>query len=91
MAATTAAVTVFIGVYVAGFLHSGVLLTLLLGWVPAAVFAWLTARALRSAARSMFELAQGLGTGSVPVGATLQPIDARSARRVRRRADDDRR
>lgn len=90
MTASAAAVTVFVAVYVVGFVHTGVLLTLLLGWVPAAALAWLTARALRSAARSMIELAPSLGAGNMTAGAALQPIELRPTRRDQRGSRDDR-
>ena len=89
MTASAAAVTVFVAVYVVGFVHTGVLLTLLLGWVPAAALAWLTARGLRSAARSMIELAPGLGAGDLTAGAALQPIELRPTRRDQRGGRDD--
>jgi hypothetical protein len=59
MTATTAAVAVFVAVYVLGFMHTGPLLTLLFGWIPAAALAWFVARTLRSAAQSVFDLAPG--------------------------------
>ena len=81
MAAAMAAVTVFICVYILGFMHGGVLVTLLLGWIPAAALAWLTARALRVAARTVLELAPSLGIGGLIAGATLQPVEAHAVRR----------
>lgn len=90
MTASAAAVTVFVAVYAVGFVHTGVLLTLLLGWVPAAALAWLTARALRSAARTMIDLAPALGVGDLVSGAALQPIEVRTARREDHGAHRDR-
>jgi hypothetical protein len=89
MAAAAGAVTVFIAVYVVGFMQTGVLLTLLLGWVPAAALAWLTARAMRSAARTMIDLAPALGVGDLVSGPALQPIEVRAVRRDDRSASRD--
>lgn len=85
MAAASAAVAVFISVYILGFMHGGVLVTLLVGWIPAAALAWVTARALRAAARSLLELAPGLGIGGLVAGAALQPIEVSAVRRDGRR------
>jgi hypothetical protein len=61
MAAAAAAVTVFIAVYLVGFAQTGILFTLIFAWLPAAILAWLTARALRLAARWMRDLPEQVG------------------------------
>jgi hypothetical protein len=82
MTAAAAAVSVFIAVYVLGFMHTGVLLTFLIGWIPAAVLAWLTARALRSVTRSIADLVPGAGPFEKVARAPLGSIAVRSSQRV---------
>lgn len=61
MTAAAAAVTVFVAVYLVGFMQTGILFTLIFGWLPAAILAWLTARALRVAARWLKDLPEQVG------------------------------
>lgn len=61
MTAATAAVTVFIAVYLVGFLQTGVLFTLVFAWLPAAILAWLTARGLRFASHWLKDLPEQIG------------------------------
>lgn len=82
MAAAAAGIAVFVAVYLIGYFKAGFLLTVLLGWVPAALLGWLTARAVRHAAAAVFHLDPAEGA-LLPLGerAMLQPIAVRDARR----------
>ena len=83
MAAAGAAVAVFVAVYVIGFVQAGLLVTLLVGWAPATALAWVTARALRSAAQTVMDLSPA---GGFALDDDLQPISVRTSRRRERGA-----
>jgi hypothetical protein len=86
MAAATAAVGVFISVYIVGYLQTGALVTLLFAWMPAAILAWLTARLLRAAVQVVVDMTPSCGVaGFGPQADELAPI----AVRVPRRRDHD--
>jgi len=88
MAAAAAAVTVFIAVYLVGFLQTGVLFTLVFAWLPAAILAWLTARALRFAARWLKDLPEQVGLAMNEAdGYEMIPLHGSSGRRKSKRHD----
>ena len=89
MAAATAAVGVFIAVYIVGYLQTGALVTLLFAWMPAAILAWLTARLLRSAVQVVVDMTPSCGVaGFGPQPDSLTPIAARVLRRPDRNGRD---
>jgi hypothetical protein len=82
MMATGAGIAVFLVVYLIGFLQAGPLLTLLAAWLPAAVFGWLAALAVRQGASMLlhFEPIER-SIASLAEGAQLQPVALRDVRR----------
>ena len=88
MAAAAAAVTVFIGVYLVGVLPTGVLFTLIFAWLPAAILAWLTARALRLAAHWLKDLPEQVGlTMNEADGFEMIPLHGSGGRQKPKRPD----
>jgi hypothetical protein len=53
----TAAILAFLGCYIYGMVHYGFLVGVALGWLPAAVVAWLAAHATASAGTSLLRRA----------------------------------
>ncbi|MDZ7652775.1 MAG: hypothetical protein U5L03_09605 [Burkholderiaceae bacterium] len=89
MAAATAAVGVFIAVYIVGYLQTGALVTLLFAWMPAAILAWLTARLLRSAVQVVVDMTPSFGAAVFgPQTDDLAPIAVRESRRRDRHGRD---
>lgn len=78
MTAAGAAVGAFVLVYVAGFAHAGVLLTLLVAWLPAAVFACLVARGVRQLMATLFQLDAHAGLAAST--ASVRPATIRFTR-----------
>lgn len=86
MAAASAAVAVFVAVYLVGFLQTGVLFTLVFAWLPAAILAWLTARALRFVAHLLKDLPQQVGRAMDEAdGLEMVPLHGSGGRKTSRR------
>jgi|GEM_PF-3164633 len=88
MAAALGAVGVFVAVYLIAYMQFGATATLLAAWLPAAVLAWLAARALRAALHRMLDLAPPRAAARAPVDdievETLRvPTRSRSSVRTR--------
>lgn len=83
MTAAGAAIGAFLVVYLAGLTYLGLLPTLLVGWLPAAALAMVTARAVRNLMSLFIELERNAGFGAAP--ATIDMPLAGTATGHRRR------
>jgi hypothetical protein len=91
MTAAGAAIGAFLVVYLAGLTYLGLLPTLLIGWLPAAALAMVTARAVRNLMALFVELERNAGfdaaiTASRPATVEM-PRSAALERHLRRRRD----
>ncbi len=84
MTAAGAAIGAFLVVYLAGLTYLGLLPTLLIGWLPAAALAMVTARAVRNLMSLFVQLERNTGfegslVGAPPATVEMARSDARNS------------
>jgi hypothetical protein len=84
MTAAGAAIGAFLVVYLAGLSYLGLLPTLLIGWLPAAALAMVTARAVRNLMSLFIELERNAGFDAAMAGAPPATVEMPRSGRLHR-------